>query len=101
MPSTSAAWAAIGLVALVTFASRLVGPLIISKIGVSVRLERFLDGLSVSVIAALTASIVMASDLRQSASFALAALVMLVVRRASWAMLAGIIFASAWFRLAP
>jgi len=56
MPDTLSAWAAIVLVAGVTLASRLSGPLLMARMPMSTSVERFLQNLSLSVIAALVAS---------------------------------------------
>jgi len=96
MPGDLSAALAIALMIAVTFGSRLAGPLIMSRVGLSPRIERFLDGLSVSVIAALVASIVAQGGLREAAAVAVAAIVMLGARSAIWAMLAGVACAAAW-----
>lgn len=96
VPTEIAAWIAILLVAGVTFASRLAGAMLMSRVTPSRAVERFLNGLSVSVIAALVASIVAQGDLRDAAAVALTSLVMLASRRAVWAMVAGMALAAAW-----
>lgn len=84
------------LVAAITFASRLAGALIMSRVPFSVTVERFLDGLSVSVIAALVASLVAHGDIRMAVSVAAASLIMLGSKSAVLAMLTGMSFAAAW-----
>lgn len=89
-------WAAILLIAIVTLASRLAGPLLMARIATSPRVERFLEGLSISVIAALVGSIVAQSGARQATAVAIAAVVMLLSRSAVWAMIAGMALAAGW-----
>lgn len=75
-------WAAIMLVAGVTVASRLAGPLLMAYVSMSPRVERFLNGLSVSVVAALVASVVAQGGTREGAAVGAAALIMLATRSA-------------------
>lgn len=89
-------WAAICVVAGVTFASRLAGSFLMARVKTSARVERFLDGLSVGVIAALVASTLAQNGLREGAAVALAVLVMLRSANAAWAMVAGMALAAAW-----
>lgn len=97
MPETALdTWTAILIVAGITFASRLAGSLLMRSVTISPAVERFLDTLSVSVIAALVASTVAEGELRDAVAVALAATVMLVSKSAVWAMLAGISVAAAW-----
>lgn len=100
MASESVLWIAILLVAGITFASRLAGAMAMSRVPISKAVERYLDGLSVSVIAALVASLVAQGDLRMATAISLAALVMLGSRNAVWAMLAGMAVAASWSALA-
>lgn len=96
MTSDVTAFAAVGMVAAITFASRMAGTILMSRIDVSPRIERFLDALSVSVIAALVASIVAQNGPREGVAVVLAAAVMLGSRSAVWAMIGGMAFAAAW-----
>ena len=89
-------WTAIVLIASVTLASRLVGSFLMSHVNASARIERFLDGLSVAVIAALVASILAQNGFREAAAVALAVLVMLRSANATWAMIAGVAVAALW-----
>lgn len=90
------AWAVILIVAGITFASRIAGSVLMHSVTVSTAVERVLDALSVSVIAALVASIVAQGDLRDGIAVGLAAIVMLASKGAVWAMLAGMGLAAAW-----
>lgn len=89
-------WAAIFIVAAVTLASRLAGSFLMARVETSPRVERFLDGLSVGVIAALVASTLAQNGLREGAAVAIAVLMMLRWANAAWAMLAGMALAAAW-----
>ncbi|MEM8852417.1 MAG: AzlD domain-containing protein [Pseudomonadota bacterium] len=96
MPDETATWLAIGLVAAVTLACRLAGPVVMSRIGPSPRIERFLQSLSISVIAALVASIVAQGGPREGAAVGVAALVMLATKSTVLALLAGMATAASW-----
>ena len=89
-------WTAIVLIASVTLASCLAGSFLMSHVNASARIERFLDGLSVAVIAALVASILAQNGLREATAVALAVLVMLRSANATWAMIAGMAVAALW-----
>ena len=96
MPSELSAWLAISLVAGVTFASRVLGSVVMSRVAASPFVARFLDGLSVSVIAALVASMLAQGGYREAAAVAVAALVMLGLKSAAWGMIAGMAVAAGW-----
>lgn len=100
MPSDVTAFVVIGVVAGITLASRLAGAMLMSSIDLSPRIERYLDALSVSVIAALVASIVAQNGLREAAAVAIAATIMLGSKSAVWAMIGGMTFAAAWTLIA-
>lgn len=96
MPSDLAALAIIAMVAGITFASRLSGSVLMSRVVISPRVERFLDHLSTSVIAAMVASIVAQNGLREAFAIALAGVIVLKTRSAFWAMIGGMALAAAW-----
>lgn len=96
MPDVVSAWLAILLVSGVTLASRLSGPILMARLPMSATVERFLQNLSLSVIAALVASMLMRGGLREAAAVTTAALVMIVFRKSIWAMGAGMLVAAAW-----
>ncbi len=96
MPGDFAAWTAIALVAAVTLTSRLAGAFLMTRIHHSAAVERFLDGLSVSVLAALVGSALAQHGWREAAAVALAALVMMRAGSAVWALTAGIALAAGW-----
>ena len=96
MPSDLSTWMAILLIAGITFVSRVSGPLLMSRVEMSPLLMRFLDKISVSVIAALTASMLANGGLREAVVVAATALIMLRSTSALGAMLTGMAIASAW-----
>ncbi|MCB9958970.1 MAG: AzlD domain-containing protein [Rhodospirillaceae bacterium] len=87
---------AIALTALVTLLTRAAGPALVARIPITRRFERFLDGLSISVIAALVASGLARGGWREGAAVALAAVVVLGTRSSVLAMLAGMATAALW-----
>ncbi len=99
MPGELAAYAAILMMAAVTLATRLLGAAFMERVSASPRVERFLEALSSSVLAAVVATVVAQGGLREAAAVALAALVMLSVKSAIWAMLAGMGAAALWTAL--
>lgn len=96
MPDVFTAWAAILLASFLTLATRLSGPIVMTWLPVSAKVERFLQNLSISVLAALVASIMAQAGLREAASVGAAVLVMALLRKSIWAMLAGMICAAGW-----
>ncbi|MEM9470691.1 MAG: AzlD domain-containing protein [Pseudomonadota bacterium] len=85
----------ITIMAAATFATRVAGAVLMARVTPTARTERFLDGLSVSVIAALVASQLMTADVRNVTAVAVAVAVMFVSRSVVWAMFAGMMFAAA------
>mgnify|MGYP001803206357 CR=1 FL=1 len=67
-----------------------------SRIAISDRIERFLDAMAVSVVAALVASMIAQAGWREAAAVAICAVVMLRSQGAIWAILAGISEAAIW-----
>ena len=96
MPDPFSAWAAILLASVLTLATRLAGPIVMAFLPMSARVERFLQNLSLAVLAALVASMLARGGLRGAASAAVACAVMLGLRRSIWAMAAGMICAAGW-----
>lgn len=96
MPDAFTGWAAILLASGLTLASRLAGPFIMIWLPMSARVERFLENLSLSVLAALVASILMRGGLREGISVCVAVLVMALLRKSIWSMGAGMICAAGW-----
>nr|WP_262386517.1 AzlD domain-containing protein [Roseobacter litoralis] len=87
---------AILVVAFVTFFSRIAGPVLMSRVAITDRIERFLDSMAVSVVAALVASLIAQAGLREAAAVAICAVVMLRSQSAIWAIMAGICMAAGW-----
>ncbi len=85
----------LAIMAAATFATRIAGAAAMSRVTPTPRARRFLEGLSVSVIAALVASQLMTADVRNAVAVAIAVLVMLLSRSVVWAMFAGMISAAA------
>ena len=56
MPDTYTAWGAISLASFLTLGTRLFGPIVMGWLPMSARVERFLQNLSLAVLAALVAS---------------------------------------------
>ena len=100
MPSEASAYAAILVMAGVTLATRLLGAEIMQRVARSSRVERFLDALSSSVIAAIVVTVVAQNGPREAMAVALAGLVMLAMKNALWAMISGMAAAAAWTALA-
>ena len=100
MPSDLDTLVAIAVVAAVTFATRLAGPALMRRISVTPRVERFLEALSISVIAAILASFVAQGGVREAFAVLVAAVVMRTARSAIWAMVLGMAFAATWTALA-
>ena len=63
---------------------------------VSPKIRRFLDGMSLSVIAAIVASALAVGTMREAVATAIAGLVMLGSKSAIGAMSAGIVLAAIW-----
>jgi uncharacterized membrane protein len=89
-------WPAILIIASVTFLNRISGPIMMNYIRSSDRVERFLDAMSVSVIAAIVASILAQNSWREAFAVGFSALVMMRTKSSAFAMVAGIGAAAAW-----
>ena len=96
MASDVTPWAAILVIASVTFLNRIAGPIMMKHIDISGRVERFLDAMSVSVVAALVASILAQGGWREVVAVGCSAVVMTQSRSAVWAMICGIGAAAVW-----
>ncbi len=94
-------WLIVPLVAAIVFATRALGPVLMTRISLSPRMTRFLDGLAISVIVAMVATALAKAGLREAAAVALAVTVMLTARSVFWAMVAGIALAAAWSHFLP
>jgi len=96
MPSELAAWGAIGLVVAITFASRIAGGLLMRFVNLSPKLEIFLQAVSVSVVAALVASLLAQNGLREAVAVAVASLAMATFKSPVAAMIVGMSVAGIW-----
>lgn len=87
---------AVAVLALVALGTRLSGAMLMARVTPTPRVERFLGGLSVSVIAALVASSLAMADLKAFAATVSAVFVAAFSRNVIWAMIAGMIVAAAY-----
>lgn len=96
MPDEFSAYTAILVIAVVTFVTRFCGPVLMLTVRPSAKVERFLEALPASVIAALVATVVIQAGLREAVVVVVAALVMLAIKNKTWAMIAGMVLAAGW-----
>lgn len=101
MLSNGAFALAMAIMAAAVLATRLAGAALMTRFTPSARVDRFLEGLSVSVIAALVASQLTVADARHVAAVIVAVAVMLLARSVVWAMFAGMVAAAAYPLIAP
>lgn len=85
----------VAIMAVAAFATRIAGAVLMSHVTPTAKTERFLEGLSVSVISALVASQLMTADVTSAAVVVVAVVFMLFTRSAVWAMFVGMIAATA------
>ena len=67
-----------------------------SYVTISAPVRRFLDAASISVIAALVASITAQGGFREAMAIGFAALIMLRSKSAVWSVVGGMAFAAIW-----
>ena len=92
-------WSYVTAVVIMTaaaFATRVAGAVFMSWVAPSARTERFLEGLSVSVIAALVASLLAGAGTKTIAATAVAIAIAGLTRSVVWAMLGGMVTAAAY-----
>lgn len=89
-------WRLIAMIATATFMSRMAGAMVMNWVPMSPPVARFLDGVSVSVIAALVGSALAGGDMRMAAAVAASAGVSLGRNRPVLSMAAGMATAAAW-----
>ncbi|MET1412172.1 AzlD domain-containing protein [Roseibium sp. HPY-6] len=77
-----------------TFFTRVAGAFFMTRVALTPKTERFLEGLSVSVIAALVASLLVSGDIKTGVATLFALVAMALFRSVIWAMLAGMISAA-------
>lgn len=87
---------AVGVMALVTYGTRIAGPAVMRIAPLTPRIERLLDVASRSAIAALVAGSLARQGPREAAAVAVAGAVMLATRKPLAAMLAAMAVAAAW-----
>ena len=95
-----ATYLAIGLMAVVTLATRITGAAFMTRIRHTPVAERFLQGLSSSVLVAIVATEMAEGGPREIVSVLVAAATALVTRSPVAAMLAGVGCAAAWHAMA-
>ncbi|WP_421979805.1 AzlD domain-containing protein [Roseibium sp.] len=96
MLSDGSYFVAVAVLALVALGTRLSGAVLMARITMTPRIEKFLGGVSVSVIAALVASSLAGMDLKALAATVSAIIVSAFSRNVIWAMIAGMIVAAAY-----
>jgi len=89
-------WGLILLVAALVYATRALGPVLMAGVDPSPRLKRFLDTLAASVIAAIVATALFKAGLREVTAASVTILIMILLRSAVWAMVAGTGIAALW-----
>lgn len=87
---------AIAAMAIVTYATRIAGPVLMRFAPITPRIERLIDAASQSAIAALVASSLARQGPREAAAVAVAGVVMLLTRKPLAAMVAAMTVAAAW-----
>ncbi|MEL6236088.1 MAG: AzlD domain-containing protein [Pseudomonadota bacterium] len=85
---------ALGVMIVVVLGTRIAGAVFMSWFTPSPGIERFLEGLAASVIAALVASFLVTNDVKLTAAVVCAILTMLATRNVVWAMLIGMLAAA-------
>ena len=96
MTESMSAYLAIALMALVTLGTRLGGAFLMRFVTLSPRVTRFLEAMSVCVLAAVVATFVVNNGTREAAAVGVAILVMLATRSAVGAMLVAMLLAAGW-----
>lgn len=96
MPDQLDAYWTIAAMTIVTAFTRIVGPVVMSRITSSQRVEGFLECMATSVVAAIVATYVAQNGYREALAIVVAAAVMLITRKAGMAMLAAVITAAGW-----
>ncbi|MEM8702878.1 MAG: AzlD domain-containing protein [Pseudomonadota bacterium] len=87
---------AVSVLALIALGTRLSGAFLMAWVTPTPRIEKFLQGMSVSVIAALVASALVTADLKTFVATCSAIFIAALSRSVIWAMIAGMIVAAAY-----
>lgn len=85
---------ALGLMAIAVFATRIAGAVLMARVTPSPRVERFLEGLAVSVVSALVASSLVTAEAKYAVAVLIAIAATVITRSVIWAMCAGMIAAA-------
>lgn len=96
MVNNTSAFLAIGLIAIILFATRQSGAEYMSKLNITPRIQAFLEAMSGSVIVAIIANEVVSGGFRTLAAVSLAGCAMLMSKNAVFAMLIGVTCAAVW-----
>ena len=92
---------AIIVMSVAVFATRIAGAVFMSRIRPTVKVQRFIEGLSVSVIAALVASSLASSAISSMAAVGVAIVAVSITRSVVWAMFAGMVAAALFPLIVP
>ena len=92
------AWTIVPVIAVIVYGTRALGPVAMRLVPLSPRITRFLDGLAMSVIVAIVATMLAKAGLRELVAAGVAVLVMVTARSIFWAMCAGVLLAAGWTR---
>ncbi|MEM7300204.1 MAG: AzlD domain-containing protein [Pseudomonadota bacterium] len=87
---------AVAAMALVVLVSRLSGAFVMAWVTPTPRVEKFLEGMAVSVIAALVASSLVTADTKTFVATGCAVIVAIFLRNVIFAMIAGMLTAAAF-----
>jgi uncharacterized membrane protein len=96
-----APWIAIALAAAVTFATRTLGPVLMTRVPSTRRVQRFLDSLSTSVIVAIVAGFLARGTLREAVALAAGAAAMMLLRKPLLSMAIAMAVAALWSACQP
>jgi uncharacterized membrane protein len=96
MPIESSSSFAIAVIAIVTAMTRVAGPILMRYVNITPRIERFLEAMSISVIAAILVSAISEGGLRGAGAALVAATIMITFRNTALAMISGTVFAAGW-----
>ncbi|WP_425406185.1 AzlD family protein [Hwanghaeella sp.] len=94
-------WLIVPMIAGIVYATRALGPVAMTFVPLSPRVTRFLDGLAISVIVAIVATMLAKAGLREVVAAAAAVAVMVTVRNVFWALSAGVLLAAGWTHFIP
>ena len=92
---------AIIVMSVAVFATRIAGAVFMSRIRPTVKVQRFIEGLSVSVIAALVASSLASSAISSMTAVGVAIVAVSITRSVVWAMFAGMVAAALFPLIVP